>query len=199
MRLPVSYGNMKLDGGNVMVYNMTSARSCPADRLGMCPLGRLHGDGKCYAWKAERLRPSVRAYRNRQELYWRTSYDPDDFVEALREQTDYFRFSEAGDFAAQEDVEKMALLCKTLRRTAGIKCYGYTRRVDLDLTPLLDAKVSLCATADAVPEGAIRVTVIGRKEPVPEGCHLCPGKRCMTECKACASRGKVKAIAIRKH
>ena len=47
-----------------------------------------------------------------------------------------FRFSEAGDFRDQEDVEKMAEVCRILSEH-GIRCYGYTARKDLDLEPLM--------------------------------------------------------------
>ena len=108
MNLPVSYGNSKLNGNNVMIFNITSASACPSDELGLCSLGPRNGDKSCYAYKAERMYKQVLPYRNRQTEWWDHHFSVDAFVQALRKTTKFFRFSEAGDFRHQEDVDKMS-------------------------------------------------------------------------------------------
>ena len=184
-KLEVSYSNKKLNGGNVMIFNMNPASSCPADALGMCPLGSKGGDGKCYALKSERMYKQVLPYRRRQEYWWDNYFDPEAFVNALRKKTEYFRFSEAGDMRTQEDVDKMALVCDTLS-LKDIKCYGYTRRIDLDLREL--ARTCNLVVADTEVDNCSCAIVLNKGEPEREGWHTCPGKNCMTACRVCAHR-----------
>ena len=194
-KLEVSYSNKKLNGGNVMIFNMNSATDCPADALGMCPLGPKGGDGTCYAYRPEIFRPAVLPYRRRQEKYWKNQFCTADFVAALRKKTEYFRFSEAGDFRTQEDVYKMELVCRALNKK-GIQCYGYTRRIDLGFTHL--SKVCNLIVAEKVVKGCSKAVVLEKGQKLPRGkWHMCPGKNCMVDCRACANKNG--RIAFPKH
>ena len=188
MKLPVSFGNRKL-ASTCMIYNMTSAAACPADKLGMCPHSSV-----CYAKKAERLYPRVLPYRQRQEDWWRSQQDPIAFVRALRKTTKYFRFSEAGDFRIQHDVTRMAVVCSMLVAN-GITCYGYTARYDLDFSTLI-LFASVIVTGHDVP-GCSRSDVIPKHATAEKGVWLCPGKDCLSTCKVCTMRNK--KIAFNQH
>ena len=195
MKLEVSYKNKKLSGGNCLIFNMNSATDCPTDALGMCPLGPKNGDNSCYAARPERFRKQVLPYRRRQEAWWNDHWSVTAFVKALRKKTEYFRFSESGDFRTQEDVYKMELVCRALNKK-GIQCYGYTRRVDLSFTHL--AKVCNLIVADKVIKGCSKAIVLEKGQKLPRGkWHVCPGKNCMTDCRACANRNG--RIAFPKH
>jgi len=127
------YGNRKLPKSTA-IFNMNSAKDCPSLKLGMCDVG-----SKCYALKAERLYPQVLPYRERQEAYW-DSVNAEEFagaflieVERKRERVTHLRFSEAGDFKSQADVDKMNEIAFYLGYQS-ITVYGYTARRDLDFS-----------------------------------------------------------------
>ena len=115
-KLEVSYGNRKL-GRDTMILNMGSAKNCPSKKLGLCKVCKI-----CYASKAEKLYPNVLPYRNRQAKYWSKrnaetiSADIMADVKRKRNPIKKFRFSEAGDFRTQKDVDKMTDVCKVLSR-----------------------------------------------------------------------------------
>ena len=71
--LKYSWGNLKVPK-TTLIINMSSAEECPAKD--QCPFSRGSGvegkDGKCYALKAERQYPLVRAARKAQTEYWRS-------------------------------------------------------------------------------------------------------------------------------
>jgi hypothetical protein len=137
--LKISNENKKI-GKDTLIINITSATDCPSKRLGLC---NIEGN-KCYALKAERLYPQVLPYRRAQERIW--SYHTaqaigDELVRIAkrRKRTPirYIRFSEAGDFRNQIDVEKMKRVAQIVGQE-GIVVYGYTARHDLyfnDLPP----------------------------------------------------------------
>ena len=132
-------GNHKLPK-TTYILNTGSATDCPSRKLGLCQC-----PDKCYAMKAEKQYPAVLSFRRKQrEVFTLLSAEElaDSLLNSSRRARVYkmesFRFSEAGDFENQKDVEKMALLCKILTSN-GVQCYGYTARTDLDLAPLIGA------------------------------------------------------------
>ena len=185
-KLEVSYGNSKLKGP-VMIYNMGPSLLCPTDALAMCPYGPKHGDNSCYAARPERMYKQVLPYRMRQMDWWKNHFDPFSFVYALRKKTKYFRFSEAGDFEGQKDVEKMTLVCDALRSN-DITCYGYSGRYDLDFTTLNE--VANVAISGKKLKGCSVTGVLekGDEMPTKGKWHVCPGKNCLVECFACTKK-----------
>lgn len=129
----VSNGNRKI-GDDTLILNMTSATDCPSKALGLCKI-----PGICYAMKAERQYPQVLPYRRAQTLQWDKMTAGEigaglmAIVRAARHEIKYVRFSEAGDFRTQADVDKMSELAEYLN-TFNIRVYGYTARQDLDFS-----------------------------------------------------------------
>lgn len=130
----IKLGNMKI-AENTMIFNMGSATRCPSRKLGMCKVCK-----QCYAYKAERLYPGVRAYRDRQRKVW-DKYSVNDLVgyfsewvewkRSLGHEIKYFRYNESGDFKNFNDVQKLDHIASNLREHYGIKTFGYTARHDL--------------------------------------------------------------------
>jgi len=59
----LALGNRKI-GTDTLILNMGPAIGCPADTLGKCECADV-----CYAKRAERQYPNVRAYRDKQKKY----------------------------------------------------------------------------------------------------------------------------------
>lgn len=110
-----SFGNRKLPK-HTAIFNMSPAKQCEADKLGMC---QLVNSKRCYAMKAERMWPKVLPFRKRQKRYWKDC-TPENFVKRLlkergRKKIKYLRFNEAGDFITQDCVEKAAKIAELLK------------------------------------------------------------------------------------
>ena len=144
MSIRIIKGNMKLPKSTYVV-NMNSATDCPSAKLGLCVMApkELGGNGKCYALKAEIQYPACLPARRKDEIAWDTTSGEDIATQLLNtsarsraNKMKEFRFSEAGDFKSQADVDKMATVCAILK-DKGIACYGYTARKDLDFTELM--------------------------------------------------------------
>ena len=127
-------GNSKLPASTA-IFNMTSATDCPSKIIGLCKVADI-----CYAIIPEKMYPKTcKPYRDRQAKYWSDNTASDfvlDFMSAVNRKRpinrpDTLRFSEAGDFRTQADVDKMELIA-TLLSGEGIACYTYTARSDLD-------------------------------------------------------------------
>jgi len=125
-------GNKKLPQ-STFVVNMNSATDCPSAKLGLCEMG-CKGDGTCYAIKPEIQYPDCLPARRTDEKVWDASKPADMATILLKaskrariHKMKEFRFSEAGDFKTQGDIDKMATLCKELKAN-GVICYGYTAR-----------------------------------------------------------------------
>ena len=110
-----------------------------------------------------------------------------------------FRFSEAGDFATQADVDKMADVCEVLS-SRGIKCYGYTCRTDLDLNGLMmHAQVNLSndyeRSDEYLEKGANRFKVVDKFSGSPKAVP------CRADCNVCSfcATMKGKLIEVIKH
>ena len=134
--IKVSNGNKKI-GKDTLIINMNSATDCPSRKLGLCNID----EGKCYALKAERIYPQVLPYRRKQESLW-DHLMPSELAQGLngiikrkRNKIKYIRFSEAGDFKSQWDVDKMKNLARIIPE---VSFYGYTARRDLDFSGLPD-------------------------------------------------------------
>lgn len=122
-----SNGNLKL-GKDTLIFNMSSATDCPAKEH--CLVKE-----KCYALKAEKQYPAVLPYRRRQEEAWKTepveklAQDIKGIMARKRKnKINFVRFSEAGDFKSQLDVEKLKELARNISE---VTFYGYTARKDL--------------------------------------------------------------------
>lgn len=137
--IKVSNGNKKI-GKDTLIFNMSSATDCPSRNRGLC---NIEG-GKCYAMKAEKTWPQVLPYRREQGLYW-SSHSSSEIAADIRavmsrknNPIKYVRFSEAGDFDVQLDVEKMK---DVARKIPEVQFYGYTARRDLSFDNLPDNMV----------------------------------------------------------
>lgn len=136
-----SFGNKKVPE-TTGIFNFTPATECPSAALGLCAHRSI-----CYALKAERpYRKQVLPYRQRQKAYW-AGATVSDFVDyflacaavagkTLKVKVNALRFSEAGDFPSQEDVDKFTKVASALKRK-GFQIYGYTARKDLDFSRLM--------------------------------------------------------------
>ena len=121
-----------------MILNMGAASDCPSVKLGLCP---LRNPKQCYALKAERLWPNVLPFRRKQEAYWmntdarQIAKDILHLNSLLEKPACFLRFSEAGDFYEQADVDKMRGIADyILESNSPLLMYGYTARSDLDFS-----------------------------------------------------------------
>lgn len=139
-----SYGNKKLPE-TTGIFNFTSYKECPSRLLGLCAISMM-----CYTRKAERLYPQCLPFRTRQKGYWKDVSAENfvaDFLACNRiveqrsgKKVDTLRFSEAGDFPSQEDVNKFTKVASALKKR-GVRVYGYTARRDLDFSKLMKVAV----------------------------------------------------------
>jgi len=132
----VSNGNKKI-GNDTLIFNFTPAMNCPSKPKGFC---QVPGN-KCYALKAEKAWRGPLPYRRRQAELWKktTAWDFANQLKGIlkrkRKTVKYFRFSEAGDFTCQADVEKLKEIAKMVPE---LTFYGYTARRDLAYQNLPD-------------------------------------------------------------
>jgi len=125
--LELSIGNTKL-GRDTAIFNMDSATDCVSKKLGLC---QLQDCNSCYALKAEIQYPACLPFRKRQALaYHRQEYKSlaSDILQGVTRNVKYIRFSEAGDFRHQGDIEKLFNIASELSQYI---FYGYTARRDL--------------------------------------------------------------------
>lgn len=186
------FGNRKLPS-TTAIFNMGPASNgapggqfrmlCPEYHKGLCQLNKP--ETQCYAVKAERQYPNVRAHRTRQAEFWKRS-SAEEFVAAFnvsrRRTTKALRFNESGGIAGQSDIQKIANIARAL---PDLTVYLYTSRVDL----------WEAGAFDCLPPG---VTVNGsgfmahnafRSRPagnIPKGAFVC-GMDCRT-CDVCSRR-----------
>lgn len=129
----LSFGNLKLPV-TTAIFNITAAVDCPAKRF--CPHVK-----DCYALKSENRYPKTLEYHRKQtEFYDLLSAEQlaKSFILAIRgkkHEITKFRFSEAGDFRNQNDVDKMTTIASMLKEY-GLMVYGYSARPDLDFSKL---------------------------------------------------------------
>jgi len=171
----ISRGNTKVP---YYVFNMNSATDCPSKKLGLCKHAKI-----CYARKSEYLYPQVLPYRRRQAEYWKNT-SANAFVGELvsiqgraRKMPKVLRFSESGDFENQVDVDKFTRIAWMLKGQ-GWKVYGYTARIDLDLSKLIKhASVNLSGDCKAIIKKTNRFKVVKK----PSGDNFV----CIGDCKKC--------------
>ena len=174
-----SFGNSKLPK-STGIFNITPALYCASRKLGLC---QLDAPGQCYALKAERMYTAVLPYRLRQTEYFDSTSAFDFAVDFLaevsrkREPVTALRFSEAGDFRNQADVDKAEYIARLLA-VVDVKCYCYTARSDLDFR---DCRTLVVNGSGFMVHNAFVVTA----DPQPEAV-TCPGN-CRT-CDACATK-----------
>jgi len=132
----VARGNLKL-GKDTAIFNIGPAKTCAADRLGLCKVSDI-----CYAKKIENFRPHSLAYKLRQAKIWdQATFKQIAMAIGTKHRPGtikYFRFNESGDFRNQSDVAKMRRVAKYLYDNYDIITYGYTARLDLELPSGLD-------------------------------------------------------------
>lgn len=138
----LSCGVNKKVGSDTVILNMCSAHNCPSKKLGLCQLGSMCN--RCYAFRTELIRPTVKVFRDTNEILWQINNSKEiastilsmakkphrDVYTHKKEVVTTLRFSEAGDFKSQEDVDKMSEVAELLK--GKIKVYGYTARKDLN-------------------------------------------------------------------
>jgi len=184
----VQFGNRKLPD-TTAIWNCGAARDCPSRPLGLCQAGR-----RCYALNTERYMTNSLPYRRRQAEIMRSVPGLEIGAGILarclgrEKKVKLFRYGQAGDMADQVDVETLANICGVLNH-AGIGCYGFTARTDLDLAPLL-AVSNLGVSNDKcgwILKGANRFRIVAQAS----GDNLVCPKDC-TICEACSTvRGQV--------
>ena len=132
----VSHGNRKL-AKDTLIFNITSATNCPSKRLGLCQI-----PNKCYALRPEKRWKATLPYRERQTREWDSKTSKELATELKHEIQRHFktiikyiRFSEAGDFRNQDDIEKLKRIATYIPT---VIFYGYTARKDLDFHDLPD-------------------------------------------------------------
>jgi len=173
----IRYGNLKLPK-TTAIFNMCPGTDCPSELLGLCTIGC-----KCYAQRAERFRPNVLPFRKRQKRYWKKT-SAERFVKDFKLATSRkrtrirnLRLNEAGDFDAQEDVDKAEKIAKDLAAVR-IQVYCYTARSDLDYTK--------CEHLTVNTSGFIKQTAVGTTNiffAVTEYSDMHP--RCPGDCRKC--------------
>ena len=184
-----SRGNTKVP---YRVVNMCAARDCPSRKLGLCQC-----PSQCYADKAERQYPEVLPFRRRQGKFWKQATPGTVLVAANRMEQErtrarskrmrkrVLRFSEAGDFKDQGQVNLFAIFAHRLI-SLGWTVYGYTARIDLDLSPMLSVgvKVNLSGDSRKLKKKTNRFLVVpvasGNNFTCPGDCSLCSVCRSVT-------------------
>jgi len=177
----LSLGNKKLPKSTA-IFNMGSAMRCPSEKLGLCQAVH-NGKVICYALKAERLYPTVKPYRDRQEKFWKEISAMDFAIQflifnAMRKQPlTALRINEAGDFWSQECVDKAEKIADVLSQF-GIATYVYTARSDLDFSKVQHLVIN---GSGFKKEGVSNeFKYIETAADCPDGYALCPG-----DCRIC--------------
>ena len=186
--MKMSRGNHKI-GTDTLILNMCSATDCPSRKLGYCKLGK-----RCYALKAERLYPQCLPFRRMQEQQWDSltvQFMADCISETVRRArgvpVTHLRFSEAGDFRTQEDVDRMSVLADLLDGTVVV--YGYTARKDLDFSRIHSNMV--------VNGSSFMASNEFRAVPEYTGENI----RCKMNCRICSlcTEGRGRVIEVKYH
>jgi hypothetical protein len=195
----IQAGNHKLPKSTA-IFNMASATDCPSLRLELCSAVDENGKLFCYAKKSEAgYRPDVLPYRRRQEKFW-LGVTAEDFAAQFlainsrkRKPFTALRLNEAGDFHNQACVEKAEKIASILS-AAGVACYAYTARKDLDYKDIDSLVVN---GSGWTKEGVTNDFLIVGKDGsgLPAGYKLCPAD--CSICKRCLIKGS--KTGVRKH
>lgn len=182
-------GNIKIPS-TTAIFNTSSATDCASKKLGLC--AACKAGVKCYALKAEySYHPLVLPYRRRQEAFWK-GITAQDFasqfllINAFRVKPfNALRFSEAGDFANQESLDKAEKIATLLSRF-GIRTYCYTSRSDLSFEKCRNLIVS---GSGFTKRGISNIfKIVKNKKDKPKGWSMCRGS--CKNCNLCLTRGK---------
>lgn len=191
-------GNLKL-GKDTLIFNMYPATFCASRMLGMC---QLEDPSTCYALKAEKMYPNVLPFRVRQAKSWAFK-DDKSFVQSLVAELErkrkvpikYVRFNESGDFATQDDINKLIEICERVQYLPdphrNVVFYGYTARKDLDYSCIPD---NLVVNGSGWCYGDMNMFDV--VEEFTEGLLHCPAD-CRT-CDLCKSNGS-RYIEVKMH
>ena len=190
--------NKKL-GKLTLVFNTGSAYNCESLRRGQCQVGAA-----CYALSDEKAYKSSLPYRERQARLWHF-ISPVEFASAIIEKNNarrvkctHFRYSESGDFFSQEHLEWVAQVCNLLS-IAGIVCYGYTARTDLDLDSLVKySQVNASNTLynfNPLTMNRFKV-MLELSESIKNTCECSTGGNCQ-DCNMCKSYNGL--VQVKKH
>ena len=171
----LSFGNRKLPK-STMIFNFGSATECPSKKLGLCKVANI-----CYAMKSERQYKQTLPYRNRQAHYWMNANAhtiADNFVTVIRKKkVKALRFSEAGDFYNQENLDKFTKVCELIKtELPELRIYGYSARYDLNFSVLKKYAV-IQGSGFVISNAFTVVNEIDKNKPFCKGdcktCNIC--------------------------
>ena len=135
----VSWGANSKINEDSMVFNAGDSIHCVSQALGLCQIGT----GGCFMQKCEKRYPALAPYHSRQGTLW-SKYNAEKFAytllnianDARTKEFTEFRYGESGDFKNQKQLDWFDNVCAILT-LAGVVCYGYTARTDLNLYGLI--------------------------------------------------------------
>lgn len=199
----VTCGNTKVSD-STMIFNIGSAKDCPNINTERCQV-TTEDSNDCYARKAEKRYPRPLDYRRRQTELWDLT-SPTKFAETLKEiiknkrnNIDYLRLNESGDFRNNIDIRKAEKIAKELKEI-GVKTYTYSASSHLSAWDETDALV-VNASNDQFGDGVTReFKAVESKEDINEGEVHCPYQasgsegssekdiKCGNGCNACMTK-----------
>jgi hypothetical protein len=192
----ISWGNNKVSK-SVGIFNMNSATDCPNAEstendqtdTGVCQVPWE----SCYAHKAENVYPQTLPYRRRQQYLW-DSLSAEEWAGAFkslvsrkRNSVTAVRFSEAGDFRNEQDIQKVERIAQMLS-TDGIDVYTYSASHKLDWSEAENFTVN--QSNELADYGDRLFTALPEGSDLPEDTVWCPydksdGDIKCGECKLC--------------
>jgi len=194
-------GNSKL-ANYILVFNMGTAKNCPNMGTERCQASE--GDD-CYASRAETRYPhTTPQYRDKQQLLWDSvtgemfAYAILEILERSRNDIEYLRFNESGDFRHKADMERAETVARILKEEADITAYTYTASSFLDFS---DMEYLTVNASNPDVEGADNYfNVVSERndtpvsefdelpeDSIPKGAFECPGE--CGPCRACMHKG----------
>jgi hypothetical protein len=170
----------------IPVFNLPRGLTCPG-KTDIC--SRI-----CYANKAQRLHPNVRAKRMANYKTSLTKYFVDAIIREIKGSgAGFMRWHESGDFYSQAYLNKVFAVC---RACPEITFLAYTKSFRLDYSLLPQNLIIYFSVDPSTPTADLkRVTnllqavTIMRGGTVPAGFKTCPSKTeshyCGAECRVC--------------
>jgi len=190
----LSFGNRWLPE-TTAIWNFGSATNCPAEAKGKCKIADI-----CYAKRTEKRWWNTYFYRERQTKVFDSS-SPRELADAMlvamraqKQRVKMLRFSEAGDFRDQADIDKFTKVTKVLYEN-NIKVYGYAADPDLDYSRLM--KYATVNGTGFMATNEVRIVDQYSDDPTTIKCPTAEHGKCL-KCSACAyANGRI--IEIPKH
>ena len=190
----LSFGNRWLPDSTA-IFNLGSATNCAAEKKGKCNIADI-----CYAKRTEKRWVNTYFYRERQTKVFDGS-NPRELADAMlvamrmqKQRVKMLRFSEAGDFRNQADVDKFARVAKILHEN-NITVYGYVADDELDYSELM--KYATVNGTGFMATNEIRIVDEYSDDPTTIKCPTAEHGKCL-RCSACAyAKGRI--IEIPKH